>query len=205
MFLGGLGGEDGFGEVDCAGSGRVEDSVLPLVPSVDSAFDYLRLVFCFLFLSAVLLFSCPSNVCLLCSALVGIFRGFTAPVVPRQDLEAAGRVGLGAVASVGADVTPSPCGACVLRGADRDCGTGRVQLDEDLEVIPQLVVDLSSSLETLSLSGDALLLSGDSGVGGVGDDAASLEGTADSSVVILGKLQSSQAMFMAASRVASAF
>ena len=142
---------------------------------------------------------------MLCRTLVGIFRGFTAPAVPCQDLEAAGLVGLGVGASAGADVTPSPCGACILRGADRDCGTGSVQLDEDAEVLPQLVVDLSSSMDTLSLSGDALLLSGDSGVGGVGDDAASLEDTADSSVVILGKLQSSQATFMAASRVASAF
>jgi hypothetical protein len=44
--LGGLEGDVGLGEVDCAGSGCVEDSALPLVPSVDSAFDYLRLVFC---------------------------------------------------------------------------------------------------------------------------------------------------------------
>ena len=123
----------------------------------------------------------------LCRTLVGIFQGFTAPAVPCPDWEAADRVDLGVGASSGAGVALSPCGPCHLRGADRDCGTGSVQLAVDAEALPPLVVDLSSDMDTLSLSGDALLLSGDSGVGGVGDDVVSLEDTADSSVVILGK------------------
>ena len=46
LCLGGLEGDVGLGEVDCAGSGCVDGGALPLVPSVDSAFAYLRLVFC---------------------------------------------------------------------------------------------------------------------------------------------------------------
>ena len=45
LFLGGLEGDVGLGEVDCAGSGFDDGGALPLVPSVDSAFAYLRLVF----------------------------------------------------------------------------------------------------------------------------------------------------------------
>ena len=123
----------------------------------------------------------------LCRTLVGIFQGFTAPAIPCPDWEAADRVDLAVGATSGADGSLSPCGPCHLRGTDRDCGTGRVQLAVAAEAIPPLVVDLSSDMDTLSLSGDALLLSGDSGVGGVGDDVVSLEATADSSVVILGK------------------
>ena len=46
MFLGALGGDVGLGEVDCAGLGCDDDDALPLVPSVESAFAYLRLVLC---------------------------------------------------------------------------------------------------------------------------------------------------------------